>query len=643
MARITHTRCIWKLVLAIAVLFHLSLQGVAQQEQVAEGQLSQDQLAREQAQEAFVSSSVPAQSIIDILSNSVGNPPERGAVPLGTFTVVKGAKKFNFPFNRYLSLEVTDFDSVRQISFSQVMGNLAKQSGDPTFTKEILFDQWWDTANKKPGLALGGHCDDFPPSDKLNNFPYRCPRDLEGKQATNPAVFTDEPDGDNAYSAIAFINRFDLISPAERTMDGQYRYPDCGEYRIIFARNSGRSIPPDAAPAPGAKAKKVGNKFQRNLIAFEARIKNPDRNHQNSVNIVPSGCVPILNFWYSLSNPGMSGIERGKRLSAFFLAGTMTGTGGSLPTPIVDVRNYSYDAGQIRTNQFINNVTFIPGRPPSYGSPGSPPETNVQPNDWMLREFRSFVLNHTVRIEADSTKSTPGSNLFKSPAPVPNDPRIALLVRAIHAQTEDLLGGKESGQFKNVNDINAIRFFTLKQGPNAFESDESIQAEGDIIAAYANNNAALAQDIQNDLNAVNYSGPIKPSHMVDRIRTQTCAGCHQFSDTQQKATNGTIFGFDPRGSLGEKAVWPTKACGDVDGTCTLPADAVLLTNKAKIQHPPMQFTQISELILAPSTADGGNRWKYSISTTVECMLDYREKFFAGALHMTLTTANNCPQ
>ena len=96
-----------------------------------------------------------------------------------------------------------------------------------------------------------------------------------------------------------------------------------------------------------------------------------------------------------------------------------------------------------------------------------------------------------------------------------------------------------------MGDINAIQFFTLKQGPNAYESDETIQGEGDIVQAYGGNNPNLNEDIQNDLKAVNAPGAIAAANIVDRVRTQTCAGCHQFSDTIKKV-GGDTFGFDPR-------------------------------------------------------------------------------------------------
>jgi hypothetical protein len=135
------------------------------------------------------------------------------------------------------------------------MDKLVSQSGDKFLTKQILFHQWWDSAGQGPGLGLGPHCDDdTPPSPTagiatftatslLNLFPYRCPR-LEETEATSDP-FSDESDTNpNAYSAIGFSNRFDLISPPQPVPGtNKTQSPDCGEYRIVFARNSGKTDP----------------------------------------------------------------------------------------------------------------------------------------------------------------------------------------------------------------------------------------------------------------------------------------------------------------------------------------------------------------------------------------------------------------
>jgi hypothetical protein len=297
---------------------------------------------------------------VELLSKSISNPPERGEVPLGQSKDTAAADLTpGVAFNRYLSLLITDVDTVSEISFSSVMNQLAMQSGDPLFTKEMLFHQWWDTQNQQPGLDLGPHCDDLPQRDKFKPFAYDCPR-LEGSQATEAKVFTDEnaPTGNNvhAYSPIAVSNRFDLLTPARSAGGGKVKYPDCGEYRIIFALNSGRTIPPSLS-SDGKLHE--GDIFNRNLISFEFRIKNPEPRAEHADVPVPVGCLPILKFWYSLSETA-SGKARGERLKDFFINGKMTGPDGhligQLPSNVVDIRNLSFDAGQIRTNQFLNKV-----------------------------------------------------------------------------------------------------------------------------------------------------------------------------------------------------------------------------------------------------------------------------------------------
>jgi hypothetical protein len=585
------------------------------------------------------------------LSTSLGNPPERGEVALDEFKGAPQTVTTSTPkLNRYFSLLVSDVDTVSSITFSAVMDHLAKQSGDPLFGKEMLFHQWWDSSNKGPGLLSGPHCDDVPPTDKLKDFPYTCPR-LEGNQATNPNVFSDEgPDpshNQDAYSAIAFSNRFDLLSPAQKAGNGLVTYPDCGEYRIIFALNSGKTTPPALAPDHTLHP---GNIFNRNLISFEFRVKNPNPTLQRPG--VPKGCLPILKFWYTLSDT-TSAKKRGELFFDFFMKGKMIAPDGesfgTLPSPIVDIRNLKFDTGQIRTNQFMNTVTNIPAVPPTSYTPGVPAKTKVTPNDWLLREFRVLIDGRKVLIVPDSTKSTPGSFLFRAVAPGPAyDPRLKILLEAIRTQIKDLLGGETNGHFDNLADINSIKFSMLKLEANAYQSDEGSPVpcvgpstcnpdEGNIESAFnSSSNDNLKTDIQDDVAAAGVlPKPITPIDIVDRLRSQTCAGCHQFSDTKE----GPVGFDDPKEGLGGGAHWPTKACGDYGPTCTI--STFLITDPKKL-HPPMQFTQISEVILTPSVADNGQGWRYAISSTVECMLDYREKFMETALGLPLTEGTNCP-
>ncbi len=111
-------------------------------------------------------------------------------------------------------------------------------------------------------------------------------------------------------------------------------FPDCGEYRIVFARNSGQVDPRN-----------------RNLIIFEARVANPDPRPEAKTDATPTGCLPILNFWHSLSDPQMTAEQRGAKLHDFYMNGQLLG--GEQIGPIVDIDNYSFTSGQ-NSNQPVH-------------------------------------------------------------------------------------------------------------------------------------------------------------------------------------------------------------------------------------------------------------------------------------------------
>jgi hypothetical protein len=232
--------------------------------------------------------------------------PEHGEVLLETLGKLDfGADKYGLELNRYISVFVSDVDTTKAIKFSDVMNQLVKQSSDNQLSKEALFHQWWDTAGQGPGLELGPHCDDssapMPSSGIANNtattsfnlFAYRCPRLEKSEASSDP--FTKEGEVDpqgkdvnqGGYTAIAFSNRFDLGPPVPSTTSpGLVEYPDCGEYRIVFARNSGKTDP-----------------LTRNLIIFEARVANPDRKPEKVGH--PNGCLPMS----AATAPSTSGLS----------------------------------------------------------------------------------------------------------------------------------------------------------------------------------------------------------------------------------------------------------------------------------------------------------------------------------------------
>ena len=92
-------------------------------------------------------------------------PTESGSLTLNSAVLLGGpVTQPNIPLNRYLSIFVSDQDTVSQLKFSQVMNQLVAQSGQNSLTAKALFNQWFDTEAQKPGqFPLNEHCDDFSP------------------------------------------------------------------------------------------------------------------------------------------------------------------------------------------------------------------------------------------------------------------------------------------------------------------------------------------------------------------------------------------------------------------------------------------------------------------------------------------------
>ncbi|MCK1345036.1 hypothetical protein IVB25_16615 [Bradyrhizobium sp. 193] len=362
------------------------------------------------------------------------------------------------------SIFVTDENIMKKLTFAEVMDQLAKQGGDPKTGKLALFQQWWDSQAVAPGKTTGPHCE-----TSLNGFPFICPR-LEANEA-NSDPFTD-PNGEQGYSAIAYSNRPDLADPANPV--------DCGEARVVFARNSGKN-----------------SATNRNLIIFEARLPNP------KPNLGMDGCFDIQQFWLELSNVNQD--ERGNRLKDFFLNG-ITSKGIA---PVIHVDHYAAGTGQIRTNQFMN--------------------PNGGPFIWTLREFKLQRLQPGLRVVPVTVKTNPDTSLFSGNAPI--DLQAAFLAR-LSEQFDNLRGnGTESSAAAfglRLSESSDDRF-------NPFESNEGQELLGSVTKAFSTS-SLVGTFIGAKLNELKRPGApgtaLTVPDIVQRIQTQTCAGCHHFSNGQ---------------------------------------------------------------------------------------------------------------
>jgi len=374
-----------------------------------------------------------------------------------------------FALDERKSIFITDVAILKLFSFDELMERLANESKPKKVTKEQLFQQWWDTANPKGAFNLpfgGPNCD----TGLLNSFPYTCPRN-EGQQVTFNVYGPSTP---VTYTAIALSNRFDLTTPPEK--GGK----DCGEYRIVFERNSGNNTPLD-----------------RNLIIFEAVLPNP---HFDAHSL--KGCRPIQEFWESLSDPKLSVAKRGEMLHDFYYRG--------LPQhhveAVVKASHYgsatSSADGQIRTNQFM---------------------AGTNPQTWMLRQFHVIEGSGGMKIVPVADATNAPASLFDETVSQPQGPsfRVTFL-----AQVAPL--APTAANCSSTSLINCISMETLSQD----DDGESIEGGPggaptamNYAAAFANSPTFRAA-IQAKLGA---GSSLTPDNIVARAQTQTCAGCHQLS------------------------------------------------------------------------------------------------------------------
>jgi hypothetical protein len=394
-----------------------------------------------------------------------------------------------------LCLIVTDKGLTNAIKLSEVMQNLARdlkvEAGLET-DELALFQRWWDTANdrqhKLTDVSDDVLCDsEGEPSGGLstkNRFFYHCLR-AEGEQArTNPFAAENDlsdPRWEDAYTAIAFSNRFDL---ADKDL-GRH----CGEYRVVFARNSGF---------------RDGN--NRNLIIFEAQVPNPSPPPApqpiSAGNLFANldGCRPIVEFWLSLSDPKMSPEARVKALHDFFIVGLRANSiAPGLPEKdidaVVDANHYGPDSGQIRTNQFMKNK-----------------------DHWILREFKI----EGGRFVPTTVKINPGNPLFA----LTGDPRAEVLADYLVRKEvlNNLRGVKEC-----VGDERSVDTFSFApQTPdddrllnklNSFEGDQREPELGDIHQVF-NKGGAVGAKLEAALEEAN--SILSTDNIIRRIRTQHC-------------------------------------------------------------------------------------------------------------------------
>ncbi|MGE0867590.1 MAG: hypothetical protein AB7P03_03445 [Kofleriaceae bacterium] len=348
-------------------------------------------------------------------------------------------------------------------SFKAVMDQIVGTSGS-NITSKQLFQQWWATQNA--GNSKMPRCNDETTNGvaSFNGVPWACPR-AEGAQATVDP-FTPAVNNPNGYTAIALTNRFDLAPTSGE---------NCGEYRIIFAKNSG-----------------ITTASNRNLVIFEAVLPNPNPGAGLAA------CRPVAQFWADLSAVDDVN-ERRTRLQQFYFQGLP----GFKPVVFSDhfggritAKGHAIARGQIRSNQFMQSPWLL--------------------REWrLMRDSRCGVVK--MRMIPTTVKGNPSGAMFDARN---TDARSIEFRSKLIDQVGNLAAADLGGIFHVVEN----QFNTGQSVSQGTENDY-----GSHLEAGQETSPGFGNAVEQALVDTGHS-TLTARNVADRATTQSCAGCHRLSD-----------------------------------------------------------------------------------------------------------------
>jgi hypothetical protein len=234
----------------------------------------------------------------------------------------------------------------------------------------------------------------------------------------------------------------------------------------------------------------------------------------------------------------MSTTERGMALRYFFVKGLPYADVG----PVVDASNYAGGpaSGQIRTNQRM--------------------EIN-----WTLREFKTYG----GRIVPVTVKSNPGNSLFWKDPQLGKDPReIEFADYLVRKDTLDNLRGVTSSTGNaGETSIDTFAFGLTVPGVdhlNSFESnagpEKGIVTTFDICRSCKPSGKPCHCPIEERITDA-LKGSLNANNIIHRIQTQTCAGCHHFSNGDTELGVNCPEGWPNTLCGGQGGIWPSTLGG----------------------------------------------------------------------------------
>jgi hypothetical protein len=387
-------------------------------------------------------------------------------------------------------LIVRDPEVLAAFSLERSLQQLAASAG-VTLSPEQLLQRLFDTENTTATGVFPDvqHCDDPENAAFRAAKAVDCPR-AEGRLATSTGLFTEgDPD---FFAPVALVNRFDL-TPSDRST--------CGEYRLVYAKQSGRSNPQD-----------------RVLLIIEAALFNAS----DSL----SSCRPVAELWEGLSL--LDSESQKARLSALYFDGV-----GRL-APVLSFAHLGDDGGDCRYSGRCGQIRIGQGMQAPF----------------QFRQFRLRAMTGNLE-RANRLEILPAAD-SRSPRPQLWDLPSADLDAASFRQ--ELV--EAVPDLSKANPM--LMSMHLSPSHDAGESAISGAARPNFAERLATSPAAEAASLTNALSqqllepnlACPSDDPLTPDAIVHRVTALTCAGCHapeQLLPAGRKLGCGSVW---PR-SLGE--------------------------------------------------------------------------------------------
>ncbi len=428
------------------------------------------------------------------------------------------------------SLVVQDPEILARFTLERVLGQLIAFDGDRSRTPLSLLQRAFDTENTVADGVFADvpHCDSPDNLAFANGPPTDCPR-AEGALARSAGLFV--PGHPDYFAPVALVNRFDLTPSNLRT---------CGEYRIVFAKWSGRNDPNN-----------------RLFLIFEGALTAQGSGFDLMA------CQPVARLWAGLEQQKDLG-QIAARLEAFYF----TGLPGFLPLVhpdhfgLLSNEQDAYDSqrGQIRISQRMQEP-------------------------WEMREF------HLTR-----AKSSSPARLFFAPVTVKNNPLPGFFDPGSSLPRRSAFESDFMQQVLGLSDSRAwaIRMALsnmFSAGQSALEgpsqTDYLTRAQG--LEASSPFLVSIAKELARTGRAqCPPDDPLTPRSIIARATTQTCAGCH---------APERFLG--PERKLGCGVVWPKSLGGahiDEMGKLSPALTDVLLPRRAAVMTTYLQACDMDAIL-----------------------------------------------